>query len=270
MTSMTEIKLDKYPFELWHCDDERLPTNKEMDRIAPDQDFLKTVVGNGILQPPMMCCNEHEGWFIAFGRKRLMAVRSLYNDNLCDGYLYIRVGVGISKEEAHYLSIIENAQRSGNPLSDFAAIKAIMVDDNTATYKSIAGVIGKPVTYVKGTAEKYALVPDWAIKAALDDKIATSVLEALGSAPKDHQKKAQTYFNENKKLPMSVLSDMRRIQKTEFAVEFAMNTSQSSMKRPVVARKEVEEMLAYATDDRIPTKSRLNKLTELLIAALDK
>lgn len=254
--------------ELWHCNDNRLPLNSEITRIPPDSQFIQSVRENGVIQDPAVGYNDQDGWFLICGRKRLLTVRLLVEEGTSSGDMYFKVFYGVTKEEAHYLSIIENGQRSDNAISDYYAIRAIFEADNTVSYKSIAKTVGKPVTYISNLDEVYGKAPKWALEAAMDDKIADSVLKELAKSPVEYQKKAKEYFNEHKDgknpLPKRILQNMRRLQKQEFAVGFAQVSPAFTMKRPLIPRREVEMLAAIANDGGVPTSKRLSAIKDEL------
>lgn len=261
-----ENLLEEFVVSKWHCEDPRLPSNADMQRIPPDAAFLNDVAIHNVLQPIMMGFDDKGEpggageWFLVFGRKRLMAVRQLYKEERTDGYIWVREAV-VDPDNAHYLSMIENAQRSKNPISDYADIKHILTTDPSASYKSIAQAVGVPASYVKNLDQMYAKVPDWALKGALDDKIAESVLKELSRASKDQQKKAKEYYDEKENLPMSVLDGLKRLQKNEFSAQFAGslvgNSVVTSASRVFIPRQEVQDVLDILGDSSIPTSKRL-------------
>lgn len=216
---MANNVLDTFEVEQWHCYDERLPKTKDLNRIPPDQNFIDEILEHGLLQPIMMGYNEKEGWFLVFGRKRLMAIRSNNDLERSNGIVLVRVA-NITKMHGHVLSMVENAQRSKNPISDYHDIQAILRKDRKATYKSIAEQVGVPVTYVKTLDQTFGRVPAWALKGALADKISESVIKEVGKLPIALQKEAEEFFNDKGTLPMSRIDEMKRFKREEFSAKF--------------------------------------------------
>jgi len=210
-----KIDLDGYVVERWKLDDKRLPLKADIVRTPPSADFIASMRNYMQLYPIMMCHNTVDGWFLAFGNKRLLALWTLQEENPEKfSHVLVRIAEGITKEEGHFISMIENAQRSDNAIHAYEAIRYILVSDKTSDFKSIAAKIQMPVTYVKSTAEKYGRIPDWALRAALDGKIAETTALAIGKFTKGVQVECKKELEVNGKLPLSVAKEKKRfIQK---------------------------------------------------------
>ena len=180
-----KIDLDGYVVERWKLDDKRLPLKADIVRTPPSADFIASMRNYMQLYPIMMCHNTVDGWFLAFGNKRLLALWTLQEENPEKfSHVLVRIAEGITKEEGHFISMIENAQRSDNAIHAYEAIRYILVSDKTSDFKSIAAKIQMPVTYVKSTAEKYGRIPDWHCEMLLMVKLQRQRHSQLGSLPK--------------------------------------------------------------------------------------
>jgi hypothetical protein len=159
--------------------------------------------------------------------------------------------------------MIENAQRSKNPISDYNDIQAILRAGAEVSYKSIAAEVGVPITYVKTLDETYGRVPQWAMEGALADQIAETVIKEVGKLSKELQGEAKKYFKEKKALPMSYIDELKRFKREEFSVSFSQapgivfNTGRDFI--PATELQQVKDML-----EKKDYKGALATLTQIL------
>jgi hypothetical protein len=221
---------------------------EQIERIPPSADFVESIREYGQLQSILMCYNDSEGWFLVDGAQRLLAIRSLWEqDN--DWKIAVTEALGIYSNDTQIISMIINAQRKDNPLHEFATIKRIMVSDRTATYKSIALQIHKPVTYVKSTFETYGRIPQWALDALVDGKIAETTAIKIGKFTKGIQEECRKEYEENGKLSLKEAANKRRlvqrniIAKMSPAMGFATSTGKRQQFYPVKVLDELKALL---------------------------
>lgn len=248
---MTDM-LNTYNVEMFFCHDDRLPENGSdgMVRQPPTAEFLDDVAIHGILQPICWGYNTKEKWQgIIFGRKRLMAVRKLYDDGRHSGNIPVRVIDEVDPWDVPVISMVENAHRTKNELGAYKDIQDILLRDNTQTFDTIARMIGMPTKYVKDIDRKYCRIPKWALKAALDDKITTAVALEVGRLGEKQKMEALASFQAKEKLPMSAVDDLKRAKKAFQATIMssmfpAMPIAQP--KREYIPRHEIERLLNIA------------------------
>ncbi|MDP2362184.1 MAG: hypothetical protein Q8M94_00290, partial [Ignavibacteria bacterium] len=118
-------------------------------------------------------------------------------------------------------SLIENAQRSANGISDFMAIKDILSQDKSATYKSIAQAICKSESYIKTIDRKYAKVPHWALNATMAGDIAETTALLIGTFGKEEQKQCHDILKKDNKLSHESAQQIRRFIQKETMASFA-------------------------------------------------
>jgi ParB/RepB/Spo0J family partition protein len=219
--------------EVWANDDPRFPADEQMMRVPPEKQFLESVRKHGIIQPICMGLLPTGEWVMAFGRKRLMAARQVGVD--------VRVQwAEMDEDEVNVLCLVENAQRAGNPISDYVAIKTLLFKNRT--YKEIAEMIGKPITYVKTADKTYANVPQWSITAALEGKMALTVVESIGKLSKSQQEEAHQIFQTKGALAASAIDQMKRFQVQAFSIQMAQPIAGAvQQKKPFVSRNEVQK-----------------------------
>jgi ParB/RepB/Spo0J family partition protein len=207
------IDISKLVVEIWDCDDIRLPLSGELTRTPPDMAFIQSMIDPGQLEPILVCLDA-ANYFLAFGRRRLLAARYIKANNLGTGEILVRV-VEADQNNVMLFGLIENAQRNANGISDYVAIKTILERDKTATYKSIAKAICKTEAYVKTIDKKYARVPDWALEATLQGKIAETTAILVGSFRPAEQKQCRNMLKEKDKLSHEEAQSIRRFVQKE-------------------------------------------------------
>ena len=263
---MTKIDLEEYVVESWDLDDDRLPVNEDIIRTPPSADFIASMRNYKQLYPILMCHNKKDGWFIGFGNKRLLALRILQEEDP-DKFktIFVRIGEDIARDEAYHMSLIENAQRSGNDIHAYKAIEYLLKSDKKATYKSIAQKIHMPTAFVKATVLKYGRIPEWCVQAALDGKIAETTIVAVGKFKKNIQEECRKEYEASGKLPLSVAKDKKKFIQTNIvakmspAMGFAVPTSNRKQFYPLKDLEELKKLL-----DAKKYKQAVQKLEELL------
>ena len=226
----------------WALNDNRLPANTDIKRTPPDDAFMESIKEIQ-LEPIGIGQNNADGYFLMFGRKRLLALRDLYERGMVKNEVDVRIFYDISKGDAARYALIENAQRSDNPISDAIAIDDILKSDPNATYKTIAESIGKSVTYIKKTYEKYGGCPKWTLVAILDGKMAISTAFALGKLGKDTQVELKKQFKKTGKLTGAEVHDSRRaMQVASYAQLIPQSMYQMDIKRDQFTRGELEQI----------------------------
>jgi ParB-like chromosome segregation protein Spo0J len=249
---MTEtIDISQFPIEKWQSDDERFPQGKDLIRTPPESEFVESIKEYGQLDAVMVGHNEKDGWFLIDGAKRLLAIRVLAElDPVVYGNVVVMIGEGITEGDGKTYSLLKNAQRSDNEFNAYAIIKHILKSDKQSTYKSIAETIHKPSGYVKKIAIRYAKVPDWALAAALDGKIAKATALKVGSFTKGIQSECKKEFDASGKLTEKSASNKRRaiqkdmVMKMSPAMGFAQPTSKRQPFYPVKILDDLRVLLA--------------------------
>ena len=228
--------------ETWALNDDRLPASTDIKRTPPDDAFMESIKEIQ-LEPIGIGQNNADEYFLMFGRKRLLALRDLYKRGMVENEVDVRIFYDISKGDAARYALIENAQRSDNPISDAIAIDDILKSDPNATYKTIAESIGKSVTYIKKTYEKYGGCPKWTLVAILDGKMAISTAFALGKRGKDTQAELKKQFKKTGKLTGADVNAARRVAQTaSYAQLMSKSMYEMDVKRNEFTRAELEQI----------------------------
>lgn len=203
-------KLNDFVVDVWDCIDPRLPKTEDIMREPPESSFVMDIVEHGQLQPIMMCHNDTDSWFLAFGRRRLLAIRQAFENNLGDGKVFVRIGEGLSKNDGNTFALVENAQRSGNPISDYLAIREMLFSKEFHSYEDIAKVLHVSKAYVKQADEKYAHVPSWALEGVIAGSVAQGVAIQIGKLSPVRQKEAKALLKKDGKITGGTIQNMRR------------------------------------------------------------
>lgn len=223
--------------EVWFVMDERLPTNDKIVRTPPDDDFLNSIA-EVQLQPIGICFNDQEGWKLGFGRKRILAIRKLYDEGTHDGMIDVTIFYGLSPSDAEILSLIENNHRSVNEIGDYSVISNMLKQG--MDYKQIAHSIGIPLGTVKAIDRKWANVPKWAVDACLDGEIAPSTALEIGKVKPDTQKVLKKELNDEGKLSAKRVKDEKKAIQNDTLV--AMSPGLGFSQRDFYSRAELEEV----------------------------
>jgi ParB-like chromosome segregation protein Spo0J len=226
----------KQEHTFWESDDARLPADDEIKRVPPDKTFINTLAEQGQLQAIGICHTPDDKWVLAFGRKRLLAIRSLKGEGKPAGKVLVRIFEGFSEGQANILGLVENAQRNGNEISDAIAVEGLLKmklekGQPAQTYQSIAKLIGKSKSYVKKLDEDYAKVPEWAKNATLDGKIAPSVIKKLGDMPVSVQKACKETFKKVGKLTLENMHEQRQVIRAEATAQVFSNDTMTSQRQ---------------------------------------
>ena len=195
--------------EYWDFDDKRFPLT--VDREPPSKAFCDSMKERQ-LQPIGMGHNKTDGWFILWGRKRLLACQANKQP-----VMVIPIK-NVSPEDAAKYSAYENMQRSGNPISDFIAIKTLLAKPG-ATYETVAKSLGIPVTKVKVLEKDWHKVPDWILKEVQEGNIAPSTAKKLGSAKPSIVKKLQKGYDPEVGITMSMVEQTTNVTLAELMPE---------------------------------------------------
>jgi ParB-like chromosome segregation protein Spo0J len=227
-------KINDYAIDIWHCDDPRLPKNEDIMREPPESSFVNDIIENGQLQPILMCHNEQDGWFLAFGRRRLLAIRQAFaikNDKgqpMHDGNVFVRIGEGIQRNDGYIFALVENAQRNSNPISDYLAIRELLLMPGSKTFKEIATLMHVSVSYVKEADRKLCKVPTWALEGALNDTIKLSTAIGIGKFSTTKQKEVKKLYTEKGKITGGDVKEIHRAIKNDMVAQISTLTGMTT------------------------------------------
>jgi ParB-like chromosome segregation protein Spo0J len=221
---------------LWDCDDPRLPASHDLKRVPPDKTFIQSIADQGQLQAIGMCHTADDQWVLAFGRKRLLAIRALDGKGMPVGKVLVRVFEVLDARQADIFALVENAQRNGNEISDAIAVEQLLKmkvpkGQEPQTYQSIAKLIGKSKSYVEKLDKDYARVPEWAKTATLDGKIAPSVIKTLGDMPISVQKACKETFKKSGKLTLENMHEQRQVIRSEATAQVFSNNAVTNLRQ---------------------------------------
>jgi len=251
------IDISKLVVSVWDCDDERLPLSRDLIRTPPDMAFIQSMIDPGQLEP-ILVCFDIGSFFLAFGRRRLLAARYIKANNLGAGKILVRV-VEASQNDVVLFGLIENAQRNANGISDYVAIKTLLKRDKTATYKSIAKAICKTEAYVKTIDRKYAKVPDWTLEATLQGKIAETTAILVGSFRPAEQRRCRDILKEKEKLTHEEAQGIRRFIQKEAVASMMPSlglTSATPTKQAFFPRGDIDKIAELLEAKKYPVAKR--------------
>lgn len=236
-------------YEIWKCDDPRLPVSENIKRTPPESAFLDSMVDPGQMMPIGMAHFRDDNWDLIFGRKRLLAIRKLMEDGRLHGEIKVLIFENVEPQDIPALSMIENKQRSDNPLSEYMAIRAMLLQG--FDYKAIAKAVGISVSSVKAADHKFATVPQWALEYSLNGMIAQGTAIEIGkcSTPKQSELLKQ-FADQGGKLTIEDVKQARRfIQNTATAQIMANNMS--TQPRSFYSREELLPVMEFLNDGKI-------------------
>ena len=258
-----KIDLNNIPTEIWDCNDPRLPITSDLKRTPPDRQFLDSLIDPGQLQPILMCHNDTDGWFIAFGRRRLLGIRMLLEEGTHDGRILVSY-IEATKNNANLFSLVENAQRAANGVADYMAVKEILHSDRTATYESIAKSICKSKAYVQKIDRQYCKIPSWALEATLAGDMAETTAVLIGSFSKTEQEQCYNMFKKDGHLSHERAQQIRRFIQQEIVASFAPGLGFTEpQKQEFYPRSAIEEIASLLEAKKYP---ELRKLISKLLS----
>jgi hypothetical protein len=228
----------------WALDDSRLPTNENLKRTPPDEAFLESIK-EVQLQPIGMGHKEDGTWTLMFGRKRLLALRMLYERGEGKNCIWVSIFEPVTQDQISYFTLQENNFRSPNPISDALAIIEIMERDHNITPSELGNKIGMTATEVKKTYNEFGMYPKWILTGFLEGTIALSTGRKFIHLGKDVQASLKKKFNKEKKLTGTMVDEARRIMQTAQYVSIvpADVFNVNGFQRLSFARTELEPLL---------------------------
>ena len=236
---------------IWHCNDKRLPLNKDIKGPPPTENMLETL--QEIQLHEVGVVQKGKQFFFRWGTRRLKAIRQLFEEGKHNGDIRILLLTGIDPEDSKRLSLIENDQRSPNEVNTWQIIREMLyakpVDGNAPTYKSISDYTGITIGEIKALERKWGTVPVWSINAVARGDIAPSTAIAVGKLSRELQKECKTQLETTKKLSAVTVKAKREFVRTE-----AYGAMIPGLNLPVVrdyyTRQEVEAIQSYLATNR--------------------
>jgi hypothetical protein len=248
--------------QVWDCDDDRLPKNSDINRQKPDKGFVDTMAIRQ-LNPIIVRMDNFGAFHLEAGRRRLLAVRQLKEDGRSSGNIDVRILKG-DEEDGGWITLVENAQSSANPVSDYQAVKKFLLAGKN--YKTIAELIGTSITYVKKLDTDFARVPDWALVAIQQGNMVVNVAKEVGklSTPVQAECKIEMEQSPKKKLTMDMVMAHHRLTQAE-ATAVTMSFSGPGNPRRIFTRDdlmEIREILITSDPEQavMMGKSHIDKL----------
>jgi hypothetical protein len=234
--------------DYWSIDDPRLPA--KIYRGTPDAAFLEDMRTHPQRQP-VVCvqCYEDGLWYFPIGNKRLLTLRLLNEEKPGEyGQIWVAWTVGLSKVEIQELTLLDNINRSANPITDYMAVRTLLgeqkPDGQLMSYRDIADHLSLPISRIKEMDQKFAYVPEWALNAILDDKCTVGTAIAIGRLSTANQDKCKEIFYKKNKIVSSDVDALRhaaKVDMTASTIQLAgLNTAQP---KEFYARDEIENLL---------------------------
>ena len=255
--------MDNMIVEVWSCNDTRLPANGLLNRQMPDPGFIHSIEEVGQLNPIIV---NHVGaasgiYHLVAGRARLMAIREIAGRG-GDGDIFVRIVEDLHENTEAAITMIENAQRSVNPVADYMAAQVLLLQG--LTYKQIGEQIGMSLSYVKKLDQDFAGMPQWALRGIIDECMTVNTAKALNklSDPAKEECHQDMLNSPKKKLTMTMVQSKHRLIQQDAAAQIANLPGMSDLRR-VFTRDEVEHAFnLLAGDAPDECKSYLNGLLQ--------
>lgn len=200
---------------------DQLPPNEEIIGPDPDRALIESIWTLGQLEP-LIVSPTVDGYAVHSGRRRVKALRACLERAGEDAGLRARFGTARAiqldnaEEVDGYLDLAAN-QRRPNPVSDLAAIEAVLLrlygDATDATddqLKAVAKATGMRLATVR---KRYALLglPTDLRRELYLGKLTVSVAEALARLGPEAQTLATATYWDKGKLTAADLQDARRV-----------------------------------------------------------
>jgi hypothetical protein len=235
-------KIEK-TFETWHCNDERLPETKELAGPPPAESMLETL--QYIQEQPIGIVKHGKNYIFIWGRRRLKAIRQLFEENKHDGSIDILVITGIDPNDYGKLAIIENQQRSPNEISAWETIRAMLyakpVDNVAPTYKTISDYLQMSIGEIKALERKWGKVPVWASNAVVKGIVAPTTAILIGKLDKSLQDECKETLRTEKKLSFANVKEKKQfVQIASYAQ--MMPQLQIAVQRDYYSREELQQL----------------------------
>lgn len=230
----------KKEIEVWSVDDPRLPKNEYIIREPPKPDFIESVAK--VQLQPIGIAHKDDDWSLAFGRKRLLALRKAKEDGLSDGFVDVVIFHGLGPYDSDVFALWENNQRTSNEVSDYVAIKNLLLSG--LNYKEIAKDLGLPVNSIKALDKNWARVPRWAVDACLAGKINTNTAKEVGKVKgKERQNLLQKVLKEEGKLSTNRVRETKRAIQQEIVAKLTPSMGFDVQERDMFTRIELKTIL---------------------------
>lgn len=198
MSSPNDFKVS---YDLWDSSDKRLPSLVE--REPPSKAFCDSIKDIQ-LDPIGVGYNKKEGWFLIYGRKRLLACR--HNKQK----VKVQIFEGATKNDIAVLSHYENNHRSRNEVTDYLSIRDLLKKPGN-NYDIVANMLYISMATVKATEKKFHKVPDWVFPGIFDGSISISTAKKIGNAKASIQKKLEKLYAKEKRITFNEVAETTKV-----------------------------------------------------------
>jgi ParB/RepB/Spo0J family partition protein len=232
--------MDNMNVEVWSCTDQRLPATAFLNRQMPDAGFIHSIEEVGQLNPIIVNHINDSTYHLIAGRARLMAIREIAARG-GDGDVYVRIVEDLHENTEAAITMIENAQRSVNPVADYIAARVLLLQG--LTYKQIGEQIGTSLSYVKKLDQDFAGMPQWALRAIIDENMTVNTAKALNKLSDKAKEECHQEMLESpkKKLTMTMVQAKHRLIQQDAAAQITSLPGMNDLRR-VFTRDEMQQV----------------------------
>lgn len=169
----------------------------------PDAALLRSVKEFGVLTPVLVRQQQNGFYRLLAGRRRCMAAVQADHTTI--------PAIVVTGADDPVLTLVENANRSANPLAELEAIEQLITEG--ATEQEIARATGMAIGAIRERLKMRNLHPILA-QAALAGDIAIGVARAAARLPIDRQDDLVAVYHDAGKLTASHVHDAKTVQTT--------------------------------------------------------
>ena len=234
-------KIEIYPiknraFITFDCDDAVFPS--VFDAEPPDNDFVNSIIDNGMIHPVVIAEYEDGTRKLKVGRRRVWAAREAYK--LCastDGYendakrvrdIPAMVYRDADKISSEMWTLVENFQRGDNPIAELNAVKALIAQNHLTAnggWEDLGRAIGANKAYVKKLMNTWGKLPDPILEGIREGKISLGIAESVTKLKSEQMNDLVTVFRQKETITGTDVTNAKRVNRDAEVSQITMNAT---------------------------------------------
>lgn len=194
------------------------------DALPPDNDLVNSIITHGMVQPIIIAEYSDGTRKLKAGRRRVWASREafklLMEFDKADIAGRVKHMPAMVYPDADHISaafwtLLDNYQRSDNPLAELDAIREIIRENHLQSnggYQALAHAIGADKNYVKRLLNTWGKMPEPIIESIRDGRTAIGVATSITKLKEEQQRELVRSLEKNKTITGADVKAVKRVQ----------------------------------------------------------
>lgn len=227
--------INRRVFTSFRIDDPIFPKEFK-DAIPPDNDLVNSIITHGMVQPIIIAEYSDGTRKLKAGRRRTWASREAYRllieaDDKATAERVAHMPAMVYPDADHisaaFWTLLDNYQRSDNPLAELDAIREIIKENHlqpNGGYQALAHAIGADKNYVKRLLNTWGKLPEPIINSVREGQVAIGIATNITKLKSDQQRELVDTLRKNETITGLDVKAVKRVKQDAAVAQMSAAT----------------------------------------------